>query len=209
MRASAHRINIFFVCKRFFMTVNHFINKVSIWIRKIFDLRFNMKDKTSCHIRVFTSFWSFRYAIEINFNNKLFDRVWLRLRSRLKLSIVKYTSQTARSFWCWNNIVLSEVIKNETMIVFFENLFLRFSSSIFDMHLRVYSLIIVVELTNEYVRQISNERLMTQKKIYFFEHVTILHFYSRVELVFHLEIYCNILFQSLFLVLVNIRWYFI
>jgi hypothetical protein len=117
MRASAHRINIFFVCKRFFMIVNHFISKNSIWIRKIFDLRFNMKDKTSCHIRVFTSFWSFRCAIEINLNNELFERVWLRLRSLLKLLIVKYTNQVARSFWCWDNIVLSEVIRSETMIV--------------------------------------------------------------------------------------------
>ncbi len=118
VRASTHRINIFFVWRRFFMIVNHFINKCSIWIRKIFDLRFNMKDKTSCHIRVFTSFWSFRCAIEINFNNKLFERVWLRLRSRFKLSIVKYTNQAARSFWCWDSIVLSEAIRSETMIVF-------------------------------------------------------------------------------------------
>jgi hypothetical protein len=126
MRASTHRINIFFVCKKFFMTVNHFISKDSIWIRKIFDLRFNMKDKASCHIRVFTSFWSFKCAIEINLNNKLFERVWLRLKSRLKLSIVKYTSQAARSFWCWDSIVLSEAIKSETMIVFLRIFFCLF-----------------------------------------------------------------------------------
>ncbi len=118
MRASAHRINTFFVCKRSLMTVDHFISKCSIWIRKIFDLRFNMKDKTSCHIRVFTSFWSFKCAIEINLNNKLFERVWLRLKSRFRLSIVKYTSQAAWSLWCWDSIVLSEAIESETMIVF-------------------------------------------------------------------------------------------
>jgi hypothetical protein len=118
VRASTHRINIFFVCKRFFMIVNHFISKCSIWIRKIFDLRFNMKDKILCHIRVFTSFWSFKCAIEINFNNKLFERVWFRFRSRFRLLIVKYTNQITRSFWCWNNIVLFKIIKSETMIVF-------------------------------------------------------------------------------------------
>jgi hypothetical protein len=151
MRASAHRINILFVCKRFLMTVDHFISKCSIWIRKIFDLRFNMKDKISCHIRVFTSFWSFKCAIEINLNNKLFERVWLRFRSRFKLSIVKYTNQITRSFWCWNSrFVWSYKKWNDDR--FFENLLLRLSSSIFDVHLRVYSLIIVVELTNECVK---------------------------------------------------------
>jgi hypothetical protein len=94
VRASTHRINTFFVCKRFLMIVNEFISKCSIWILKIFDLRFNMKDRTSCHIRVFTLFWSLKCAIEINLSNKLLEQVWLRLKSRLRLSIVKYVTSS-------------------------------------------------------------------------------------------------------------------
>ncbi len=89
------------------------------------NLRLNMNDKVLCQTFVL-SLSRLERSWETKFSRKLSERFWLRLISRLKFLIVKYTDHVARSSWCWERMILSFDINKKIIVVFLKNSFCFF-----------------------------------------------------------------------------------
>ncbi len=114
------------------------------------------------------------------------------------------------NFLWWNKWVMSfnrrDVEKAESCYLrlikkwssFFREFRFVVSSSIFDMHFCVNSLLIIIELTNRSVRQICTKRKMIDEKFNHLHHISILNCDDFVKFIVNLRNNDKILFNHVF-----------
>ncbi len=158
------------------------------------NLRLNMNDKVLCQTFVLI-LSRFERSWKMKFSRKLFKRFWLRLISRFKFSIVRYTDHVARSFWCWKSMILSFDINKKIIVVLSETSFC-FSHHQFSMCISKYilSLSSLNCRMKEYERFAENDECSMKNLISFI--VSILNLNYIIQFIVYLERNVNILFNS-------------